>query len=101
MPVLAAQHLRGSFIPPVNRSTPAFQVVDLPRASRRRRSKRASVPAKCDTQITPDCLQALYNIPTTAASATGNSLGVSVFIEEIANQDDLTVSLIRETANRT
>ena len=69
-----------------------FKIADLPHTTKRRRSKRAAVPAACDTQITPECLQALYNIPTTSATATGNSLAVSGFIEEIPNADDLTVS---------
>ncbi|RPD61263.1 subtilisin-like protein [Lentinus tigrinus ALCF2SS1-6] len=77
------------FIEPAQKTTPSFQIVDLPRTSKRRRSRRASVPAACDQQITPECLQALYNIPTTPASATGNSLAVSGFINEIPNQADL------------
>ena len=79
------------FIEPVKKNGPIFKAVDLPRASKRSRSKRA-VDASCDTQITPSCLQQLYNIPTTPASATGNSLGVSGFGGEIPNKDDLTVS---------
>ena len=79
------------FIPPAKTSQPSFQIADLPTTTKRRRSKRAAVPARCDTQIRPDCLQALYNIPTTAATASGNSLGVAGFIDEIANADDLTV----------
>ncbi|TFK88151.1 subtilisin-like protein [Polyporus arcularius HHB13444] len=77
------------FIEPAQKTTPSFQIVDLPSTSKRRRSRRAAVPAACDQQITPECLQALYNIPTTPASAKGNSLAVSGFINEIANQDDL------------
>ncbi len=77
------------FIEPASRSVPSFQIADLPRASKRSRSKRAAVADQCDTQITPECLLGLYNIPTTAASAKDNSLGVSGFLDEIANQDDL------------
>ncbi|KAI0631110.1 subtilisin-like protein [Trametes polyzona] len=94
IPETLTEHLQfiypvTQFIPPVERNTPVFEVVDLPRKSKRTRSKRAAVPARCDKQITPDCLQALYNIPTTPASAKGNSLAVSGFINEIANKDDL------------
>ena len=82
---------RHRFIEPVKRNGPIFKVVDLPRVGKRTRSKRA-VDASCNTQITPSCLQQLYNIPTTAASASGNSLGVSGFIDEIPNKADLSVS---------
>ena len=82
----------GRFIAPAQRSVPSFKVMDLPRAQKRSRSKRA-VDASCDQEITPSCLQQLYNIPTTPASATGNSLGVSGFIDEIPNAADLAVSV--------
>ena len=81
------------FIEPVKRNGPIFEVVDLPRVGKRRRSRRAAVDSSCNTQITPACLQALYNIPTTAASASGNSLAVSGFIDEIPNKSDLSVSI--------
>ncbi|KAI1787575.1 family S53 protease [Ganoderma leucocontextum] len=88
------------FIEPVKRHGPVFEVVDLPRVGKRRRSKRAAVDSSCDTQITPACLQALYNIPTTAASASGNSLAVSGFIDEIPNKSDLSefLSVLRPDA---
>ena len=41
--------------------------------------------------ISPACLQAIYNIPATPATAAANSLGVSGFGGEVANQGDLTV----------
>ena len=78
----------------MQRNGPIFKVVDLPRIGKRTRSKRAAVDSSCNTQITPTCLQQLYNIPTTAASASGNSLGVSGFIDEIPNKDDLSVGLL-------
>ncbi|OSD01496.1 subtilisin-like protein [Trametes coccinea BRFM310] len=77
------------FIPPIQKNTPIFEVGDLPRRSKRSQSKRAGVPASCDKQITPQCLQALYNIPTAPATAQGNSLAVSGFGGEIANKGDL------------
>lgn len=52
-------------------------------------SKRQNVPAGCDTQITPACLQALYGIPTTPATQASNGIGVSGFIQQFANRDDL------------
>ncbi|KAJ7093501.1 family S53 protease [Mycena epipterygia] len=48
-----------------------------------------AVPASCATTITPACLQAIYNIPTTAATQSTNKLGVSGFIEQFANSADL------------
>ncbi|EJF57919.1 family S53 protease [Dichomitus squalens LYAD-421 SS1] len=96
---LAFVYPTTQFIEPAKKNGPIFKAVDLPRASKRSRSKRA-VDASCDTQITPSCLQQLYNIPTTPASAAGNSLGVSGFGGEIPNQDDLTefLSVLRPDA---
>ncbi|OSD03903.1 family S53 protease [Trametes coccinea BRFM310] len=48
-----------------------------------------AVPASCATTITPACLQALYGIPATLATTQSNKLGVSGFIEQFANQQDL------------
>ncbi|KAI4525603.1 subtilisin-like protein [Schizophyllum commune Loenen D] len=58
----------------------------------------ASVPSSCSSQITPACLQALYGIPTTAATQSSNVLGVSGFIEQYAQQADLSqfLSLFRK-----
>ncbi len=52
-----------------------------------------AVPASCATTITPACLQALYGIPTALATQKANTLGVSGFIDQFANQADLRVSL--------
>lgn len=78
------------FIPP-SKSRVEFKGIDAPAFSKRSRSKRADVPAQCAQVITPACLQALYNVPATPASAQGNSLGVSGFGGEVANPDDLKV----------
>ncbi|PSR73915.1 hypothetical protein PHLCEN_2v10273 [Hermanssonia centrifuga] len=48
-----------------------------------------AVPASCATTITPTCVQDLYGIPTTKATESSNQLGVSGFIEQFANQQDL------------
>ena len=50
-----------------------------------------AVDASCDQVITPTCLQTLYGIPATAATNQNNQLGVSGFIEQFANKDDLQV----------
>ncbi|OBZ67218.1 Tripeptidyl-peptidase sed3 [Grifola frondosa] len=52
-----------------------------------------AVPASCASTITPTCLQDLYGIPATKATTTTNKLGVSGFIEQFANQADLTTFL--------
>ncbi|KAI0040752.1 hypothetical protein FA95DRAFT_825963, partial [Auriscalpium vulgare] len=44
--------------------------------------------ASCST-FTPNCLQSLYGIPTTAATQTSNSIAVAGFIEQYANSADL------------
>ncbi|KAI0738100.1 family S53 protease [Daedaleopsis nitida] len=54
-----------------------------------------AVPASCATTITPACLQALYNIPTTAATESSNKLAVSGFIGQYANEADLKTFLGR------
>ena len=48
-----------------------------------------TVPISCDIAITPSCLQALYNIPTTAAVSKLNALGISGFDGHSANSADL------------
>lgn len=52
------------------------------------------VPASCDDSVTPACLQALYGIPTTPATQITNTIDVSGFLNEYAQQSDLTVSNI-------
>ncbi|KAF9480338.1 family S53 protease-like protein [Pholiota conissans] len=52
-----------------------------------------AVPSSCNTAVTPACLQAMYGIPTTLATQSSNTLGVSGFIEQFANQADLTTFL--------
>ncbi|KAI0054617.1 family S53 protease [Artomyces pyxidatus] len=50
----------------------------------------AAAPASCNTAITPACVQALYGIPTTPATQSSNTLPVSGFINQFANEADLT-----------
>lgn len=51
----------------------------------------AAVPDRCSKNVTPDCVQALYGIPTTPATQASNSLGVAGFNNEYANRADLKV----------
>ncbi|THH00166.1 hypothetical protein EW145_g7124 [Phellinidium pouzarii] len=53
----------------------------------------ASVPSSCDSEITPACLQALYNIPDTLATQSSNGLGVAGFLEQFVSEDDLELFL--------
>ncbi|KAH9940543.1 subtilisin-like protein [Epithele typhae] len=46
--------------------------------------------ASCVNVITPKCLQDLYGVPSTPASAGGNNLFVATFIGESADPSDLT-----------
>ena len=79
------------FIPPANNKVQVKAIQPPAAVSKRSRSRRADIPAECAQVITPACLQAIYNIPATPATASGNSLGVSGFGGEVANPDDLTV----------
>lgn len=46
-----------------------------------------AVPASCSSAITPACLQALYSIPTTAASGNANGgIGVAGMDDQYANK---------------
>lgn len=50
----------------------------------------------CQLEITPSCLQKLYGIPSTPAKVKSNKLAVSGFIEQYANQEDLTQFLTEQ-----
>ncbi|RPD75592.1 family S53 protease-like protein [Lentinus tigrinus ALCF2SS1-7] len=65
----------------------------------RGRSKRAGVATACSIGATPECLQALYNIPATPATASGNAIAVSGFLDEVPNSEDL--ENFPDTANGT
>jgi len=55
------------------------------------KEKRQS--SSCSTEMTPACLQSLYGIPTKAATQKTNTIGVSGFIDQWAQQSDLVVFL--------
>ena len=57
-------------------------------------SSDATIPASCDTVITPTCVQDLYGVPATKATQKTNVLAVSGFIEQFANNQDLQVGFI-------
>lgn len=103
-------HPTVSFTRPLAKR-PAFTAI---KANKAPNSNAASVsdavPASCASTITPSCLQvsafqviyssgqlstgfvqALYGIPTTRATQSSNTLGVSGFTDQFANQADLKV----------
>lgn len=54
-----------------------------------------SVDASCNTTITIKCLQQIYNAVGYVPSAdVGNSIGITGYLEEFANIQDLQVSLL-------
>lgn len=50
----------------------------------------SDLPASCQNVTAPQCLQILYNIPTTPATQSNNNLFVSEFEGEWADQADIT-----------
>jgi len=50
-----------------------------------------AVSPTCKDQITPSCLNALYNISYTPVSTKNNSLGVAGYLDQFANHADLQV----------
>ncbi|KAJ6632605.1 family S53 protease [Mycena sp. CBHHK59/15] len=52
-----------------------------------------AIPADCQSDWSPACLQSLYGIPSTPAEATSSVLGVSGFSNAFANKRDLAVFL--------
>ncbi|TFK55131.1 family S53 protease-like protein [Heliocybe sulcata] len=74
--------------PTVSFPTPKAPVFQVPRPV------HANVSAaSCSGGITPACLQSLYGIPTTSTSQSSNKIGVSGFIDQYANEADLTTFL--------
>ncbi|KZV90055.1 subtilisin-like protein [Exidia glandulosa HHB12029] len=74
-------------------AVPKFEAVPNSEAKREEGAleiEKRQIPTSCQTTITPKCLQALYGIPATPATVPANQIAVSGFIEEYANQADLT-----------
>ncbi|KAJ7436000.1 family S53 protease-like protein [Mycena galericulata] len=83
-------HPTTSFTPPI-RSPPKFTALKRKRGNSTAHAPMVSnaAPASCASEITPACLQAIYNIPGTAATQSANRLGVSGFTDQWANLADL------------
>ncbi|KAL1697033.1 peptidase S8/S53 domain-containing protein [Schizophyllum commune] len=52
-----------------------------------------AVPASCNATVVPACLQALYGTPAAPATVLTNRIGVTGFIGEYAQQNDLHIFL--------
>ncbi|KAJ7197779.1 family S53 protease [Mycena pura] len=88
-----------SFTPPITKNTALFNSFNLKHRVERdtqaepiRRDSHvpSDVPASCDTTITPECLQAMYHIPSAAGPANaGNQIAVTGFSNEFASTSDL------------
>ncbi|KAJ7251397.1 family S53 protease [Mycena rebaudengoi] len=53
------------------------------------KSVSPTVKDSCEHTITPECLQRLYGIPSTAAKQPNNRIAVAGFIEQFANKEDM------------
>lgn len=80
-------HPTTSFADPDMRLTPIVTPTMI--------DKRA-VPESCNSTITPSCLQELYGIPATPATEQSNTLLVTAYGGEFAENADVAVSLINE-----
>ncbi|KAF7297673.1 Tripeptidyl-peptidase sed3 [Mycena kentingensis (nom. inval.)] len=77
------------------RKSPVVNVSTRPAAPVNQTLVSDAVPASCASTVTPACLQAMYNIPTTLATQRTNSIAVSGFIEQFAQTADLRTFLTR------
>ena len=84
-----------SFVAPSARLPLNFKKVAALSNSTSKLRSRQTAPYSCATEVTPSCLQDLYQIPTTPATQSSNVLGVSGFINEFANNGDLQTFLSR------
>ncbi|RPD58338.1 family S53 protease [Lentinus tigrinus ALCF2SS1-7] len=89
LPAEIKQHLSfvyptTQFIPPAT-GKPTYK----PLGSSARAVQERAVPSSCASQTTPACLQALYNIPTTPATASSNNIHVAGYLSEIANLSEV------------
>ncbi|KAK7000287.1 family S53 protease-like protein [Favolaschia claudopus] len=78
-------HPSTAFNAPIARRAPLSSV--------HKHKRDATAPTECDTSdpknnITPACLQSLYNIPTTPATQRDNTLLVTGYVDEWVEVDD-------------
>ncbi|KAI0696966.1 family S53 protease-like protein [Cerioporus squamosus] len=91
LPAELEQHLSFvyptiQFIPPAT-GKPTYELIGS--SAPKPVQERATVPASCASQTTPACLQALYNIPATPATASSNNIFVAGYLDEIANVSEV------------
>ncbi|KAJ7631798.1 family S53 protease [Mycena rosella] len=94
LPTPLTQHVE--FVHPTTIFAPPLDL--MPKFVAASPAKRASpgsdnLPDSCTSTMTPACLQLLYGIPTAPATQKSNTLGVAGFIDQWANQADLTAFL--------
>ncbi|KAA1475900.1 family S53 protease [Dentipellis sp. KUC8613] len=56
-------------------------------------SNATGIPSSCASSITPQCLQAMYNIPKTCGEQSTTQLGVTGYVGQYANEQDLATFL--------
>ncbi|KAF9063243.1 family S53 protease-like protein [Rhodocollybia butyracea] len=58
-------------------------------------ARALAAPASCNSVVTPACLQAMYGIPTTKATQTKNTIGVTGFVDEWPQTADMAAFLTK------
>lgn len=77
--------LRSTISWPAEIETPAH----LPEAPQTFGFKSNAVDPSCNKTITIQCIQQLYNFVGVTANASGNSIGITGFLDQYANNQDL------------
>ncbi|KAI8869506.1 putative protease S8 tripeptidyl peptidase I [Ramicandelaber brevisporus] len=92
IPQSLVDHVR--IVSPVNFFEPVMSqpIITIPPQSTLR---AGAAPASCNDQVTPECIQKLYGLPTTKATQKGNSVAIPGFLNEFANKADLAQYLKR------
>ncbi|KAH9947173.1 family S53 protease-like protein [Amylocystis lapponica] len=86
-------HPTTLFARPTTRKAPIKYVPKKRSTEERNVTRTGEVDASCANDITPSCLQQLYGIPTTAATQSSNTLGVTGYGNEWPQVQDLQVFL--------
>ncbi|KAF7296873.1 Tripeptidyl-peptidase sed3 [Mycena indigotica] len=93
-------HPTVAFVSPLKRMPGVAAINHVPDSRRAEIVPRQGrpIPESCSTAITPVCLQAFYGVPAAKAnnSSTGNVLAVAGYIDEFANEADLTLFLEKD-----
>ncbi|KAI8873585.1 subtilisin-like protein [Ramicandelaber brevisporus] len=86
IPQSLVDHVR--IVSPVNFFEPAMSqpIITIPSRST---FLADTAPASCNDQVTPECIQQLYGLPTAKATQKGNTVAIPGFKDEFANKADL------------